>query len=98
MQVLQNRAARVITGVRYDNRITSSDLLQSLRWDTLHNGWLKLKSVPVYICIKPSMKIILLFKGIVVKCRDLDRGYKIRSNETDLALPKTKNKFPDAMF
>ena len=35
LQILQNRAARVIIGTRYD-RIRSSDLLQSLGWDTLH--------------------------------------------------------------
>ena len=36
LQMLQNRAARVIAGTRYDDRIRSSDLLQSLGWDTLH--------------------------------------------------------------
>ena len=48
LQILQNRAARVIMGTRYDDRIRSSDLLQSLEWDTLHVRWAKLKSVLLY--------------------------------------------------
>ena len=39
LQILQNRAARVIIPARYDNRIRSSDLLQSLEcmgYPTLH--------------------------------------------------------------
>ena len=41
LQVLQNRTARVIIGTRYDDRIRSSGLLQSLGWDTLHARWVK---------------------------------------------------------
>ena len=48
LQILQNRAARVIIGTRYDDRIRSSDLLQSLGWDTVHVRWAKLKSVLLY--------------------------------------------------
>ena len=48
LQILQNRAARVIIETRYDDRIRSSDLLQSLGWDTLHVRWAKLKSVLLY--------------------------------------------------
>ena len=55
LQILQNRAARVIMGTRYDDRIRSSDLLQSLGWDTLHVRWAKLK---MSYSIKSSMKII----------------------------------------
>ena len=36
LQILQNRAARGITGARYDDRIRSSDILQSLGWNTLY--------------------------------------------------------------
>ena len=48
LQILQNRAVRVIIGTRCDNKIRSSDLLQSLGWDTLHVRWAKLKSVLLY--------------------------------------------------
>jgi hypothetical protein len=45
LQMLQNRAARVITGTRHDDRIRS---FAKLRWDTLHVRWAKLKSVLMY--------------------------------------------------
>ena len=35
LQILQNRAARVMTGTRYEDRIRSSDLLKGLGWDNL---------------------------------------------------------------
>ena len=43
LQILQNRVARVIIGARYDYRIKSSDLLQSLGWDTIHIRWAKVE-------------------------------------------------------
>jgi hypothetical protein len=46
LQILQNRAARVITGTRYDDRIRSSDLLEGLGWDNLHAGWAKFEEYP----------------------------------------------------
>ena len=46
LQTLQNRAARVITGARYE--IRSNDLLESLQWDSLHVRRAKLKSVLLY--------------------------------------------------
>ena len=48
LQILQNRAVRVIIGTRCDDKIRSSDLLQSLGWDTLHVRWAELKSVLLY--------------------------------------------------
>jgi hypothetical protein len=43
LQILQNRAARVTTGARYDDRIRSSDLLEGLGWDNLHVSCIRCK-------------------------------------------------------
>jgi hypothetical protein len=48
LQILQNRAARVITGARYDDRIRSNDILEGLGWDYLHDRRAKLKSILMY--------------------------------------------------
>ena len=38
--MLQNHAARVITGARYDDRIRLSDLLEGLGWEVYMLGGL----------------------------------------------------------
>ena len=48
LQIQQNRAARVITGGRYHDRIRSSDLFEGLGWDNLHVRRAKLKSILMY--------------------------------------------------
>ena len=82
--MLQNRAARVIMGTRYDDRIRSSDLSQSLEWNTLHVRWAKLRSVLLYKILNVNYSPCL---------RDLDRRYYLRNHDMDLALPKPKTNF-----
>jgi hypothetical protein len=46
LQVLQNRAARVITGARFD--VNSANVLEDLQWSTLDVRLHRLKSVLMY--------------------------------------------------
>ena len=46
LQRFQSRAARVLTGGRYDNR--SADIIQTLSWDTLDARRLRVKSTLMY--------------------------------------------------
>ena len=75
LQILQNHAARVIMGTRYDDRIRSSDLLQSLGWDTLHVRWAKLKSVLLYKILNENYSPCL--RDMFVRLRDLNRQYNL---------------------
>ena len=94
LQILQNRAARVI-GTRYD-RIRSSDLLQSLGWDTLHVRWAKLKSVLLYKILNENYSPCL--RDTLVRLRDLNRQYNLRNHDMDIALPKPKTNFLKRSF
>ena len=96
LQILQNRAARVIMGTRYDDRIRSSDLLQSLGWDTLHVRWAKLKSVLLYKILNENYSPCL--RDMFVRLRDLNRQYNLRNYDMDLALPKPKTNFLKRSF
>ena len=60
---------------RYDDRIRSSDVLQSLGWDTLHVRWAKLKSVLLYKILNENYSPCL--RDTLVKLRDLKRRYNL---------------------
>ena len=96
LQILQNRAARVIIGTRYDDKIRSSDLLQSLGWDTLHVRWEKLKSVLLYEILNEYYSPCL--RDTLVRLRDLNRRYNLRNHDMDLALSKPKTNFLKRSF
>ena len=85
---VSNQAIRVI---HYDDRIRSSDLLQSLGWDTLHVRWAKLKSVLLYKILNENYSPCL--RDTLVRLRDLNRQYNLRNHDMDLALPKPKTNF-----
>ena len=89
-------AARVIMGTRYDDRIRSSDLLQSLGWDTLHVRWAKFKSVLLYKILNENYSPCL--RDMFVRLRDLNRQYNLRNYDVDLALPKPKTNFLKRSF
>ena len=96
LQILQNRAARVITGATYDDRIRLGDLLQMLGWDTLHVRWAKLKCVLLYKVLNQDYSPCL--GESLVRLTNLNRGYNLRNDETDLALPKPKTNFLKRSF
>ena len=96
LQILQNRAARVITGVTYHDRIRSKDLLQLLGWDTLHVRLAKLKCVLLYKVLNEDYSPCL--SESFVRLTNLNRGYNLRNDETDLALPKLKTNFLKRSF
>ena len=87
--MLQNHAARVITGARYEIRL--NDPLESLQWDSLHVRHVKLKSVLLYKVLKENL--VPCLRESFVRLRDLNRGYDLHNLETDLALPKLKTNF-----
>ena len=96
MQILQNRATRVIIRTGYDDRIRSSDLSQSLEWDTLHVRWAQLKSILLYKILNENFSLCL--RDTFVRLGDLNRQYNLRNYDMDLALPKPKTNFLKRSF
>ena len=94
LQVLQNRAARVITGARFDTN--SAKVLESLQWTTLDVRRDKLKSVFLYKVLNEQSAPSL--RQAFVKNKDLNREYNLRSNDNDLALPKPETNFLKRSF
>ena len=94
LQVLQNRAARVITGARFD--VNSANVLEDLQWSTLDVRRHRLKSVLMYKILNEQSAPSLREKFIKIK--DLNREYNLRSNDTDLALPKPKTNYLKRSF
>ena len=96
LQILQNRAARVITGATYDDRIRLEDLLQLLGWDTLHVRQAKLKCALLYKVLNEDY--LPCSSESFVRLINLNRGYNLQNDETDLALPKPKPNFLKRSF
>ena len=94
LQVLQNRAARVITGARFD--VNSANVLEDLQWSTLDVRCHRLKSVLMYKILNEQSAPSLREKFIKIK--DLNREYNLRSNDTDLALPEPKTNYLKRSF
>ena len=94
LQVVQNRAARILTGARFDTN--SADVLESLQWTTLDVRRDRLKSVLLYKILNEQSAPSL--RQAFVKNKDLNRDYDLRSNDNDLALPKPKTNFLKRSF
>ena len=94
LQVVQNRAARILTGARFDTN--SADVLESLQWTTLDVRCDRLKSVLLYKILNEQSAPSL--RQAFVKNKDLNRDYDLRSNDNDLALPKPKTNFLKRSF
>ena len=93
LQKFQNRAARVISGVNHETR--SSDVLESLGWETLDKRRLRNKAVMMYKILHdysaPNLK--QLFNK-----RNEDQTFEqLHSNErnncTDSTLPNPKTEY-----
>ena len=89
LQKLQNRAGRVIIGARFD--VSSANVLEDLQWSTLDVRRDRLKSVFMYKILNEQSAPSLGEKFIKIK--DLNREYNLRSNDSDLALPKPKTNY-----
>jgi hypothetical protein len=85
LQVLQNRAARVITGERFD--VNSANVREDLQWSTLDVRRHRLKSVLMYKILNEQSAPSLREKYIKIKVLIIE--YNLRSNVTDLNLKQT---------
>jgi hypothetical protein len=65
LQVLQNRAARVITGARFD--VNSANVLEDLQWSTLDVRRHRLKSILMYKILNEQSTPSLREKFIKIK-------------------------------
>jgi hypothetical protein len=92
LQVLQNR---VITGARFD--VNSANVLEDLQWSTLDARRHRLNGVLMYKILNQQSAPSLRAKFINIK--DLSREYNLRrSNDTDLALPKSETNYLKRRF
>ena len=89
LQKLQSRAARVITGAKYEER--SVDVLQGLGWEFLEKRLLKLKSIMMFKILHDQSAPIL--RNLFLKAEDCQDNYDLQSGDTDLALPKPNTNY-----
>ena len=82
LQVLQNRAARIITNSPYEVR--SYKILNKLGWENLEMRRNKQKSTLMYNIVKGNAPISL--KDLFVRSKELHE-YDLRSSAVDLKLP-----------
>ncbi len=94
LQVLQNSAARVITGARFD--VNSINVLEDLQWSTLDVRRHIYRYKMMYKILNEQSAPSLREKFI--KNKDLNREHNLRSNDTDLALPKPKTNYLKRSF
>ena len=92
--MLRNRAARVITGARFNTN--SAEVLESLQWTTLDVRRDKVKSVFLYKNLNEQSAPSL--RQAFVRNKDLNRDYNLWSNDNGLALPKPKTNFLKRSF
>ena len=88
LQVLQNRAARIITNSPYEVR--SYKILNKLGWDNLEMRRNKQKSTLMYNIVKGNAPISL--KDLFVRSKELHE-YDLRSSAVDLKLPLPHTEF-----
>ena len=94
--MLQNRAARVITGARLD--VNSANVLEDLQWSTFDVRRHRLKSVLMYKILNVIEQSAPSLREKFIKIKDLNREHNLRSNDTDLALPKPKTNYLKCSF
>ena len=88
LQVLQNRAARIITNSPYEVR--SYKILNKLGWDNLEMRRNKQKSTFMYNIVKGNAPISL--KDLFVRSKELHE-YDLRSSAVDLKFPLPHTEF-----
>ena len=85
LQKYQNRAARVISGASYETR--STDVLESLEWETLEKRRLRNKAVLMYKLNDHSAPNL---KQPFNKRNEAQISYNLRNNQADITLPNPK--------
>ena len=83
LQKYQNRAARVISGAGYETR--STDVLESLGWETLEKRRLRNKAVLMYKILNDHSAPNL--KQLFNKRNEAQTSYNLQNNQTDITLP-----------
>ncbi len=86
LQRFQNRTARVLTGADYD--ISSSELLEQLRWKNLETQHRSNKAVLVYNILNNGTAPCLRESFTVRSVNEND--YNLRNYDTDLSIPRPK--------
>ena len=89
LQKYQNRAARVISGAGYETR--STDVLESLGWETLEKRRLRNKAVLMYKILNDHSAPNL--KQLFNKRNEAQTSYNLRNNQTDITLPNPKTEY-----
>ena len=89
LQKYQNRAARVISGAGYETR--STDVLESLGWETLEKRRLRNKAVLMYKIFNDHSAPNL--KQLFNKRNEAQTSYNLRNNQTDITLPNPKTEY-----
>jgi hypothetical protein len=84
------------TTIYYLFDVNSANVLEDLQWSTLDVRRHRLKSVLMYKILNEQSAPSLREKFIKIK--DLSREYNLRSNDTDLALPKPKTNYLKRSF
>ena len=94
LQRFQSRAARVLTGANYN--IRSTDIIQTLSFDTLDARRLRAKSTLMYKILNDD-NALNLWNSFVRRNVD-PTDYHLRNSATDLTLPKPKREFLKRSF
>lgn len=94
LQKLQNRAARVISGVSYETR--SSDILQALSWKNVEERHKKNKSILMYKVLNNHTAPNL--RPSFIRMSESQNDYQLRNRETDLIIPKPKSEYLKKSF
>ena len=89
LQKYQNRAARVVSGATYETR--STDVLESLGWETLEKRRLRNKAVLMYKILNDHSAPNL--KHLFNKRNEAQTSYNLRNNQTDITLPNPKTEY-----
>ena len=94
LQKFQPRASNVITGETYD--IRSTDILNSLSWETLDNRRKKSNAVFMYKVLNdhaaPSLKESFCERNV------MQNRYNLRNSEYDLTIPKPRTEYLKRSF
>ena len=89
LQKYHNRAARVISGASYETR--STDVLESLGWETLEKRRLRSKAILMYKILNDHSAPNL--KKLFNKRNEIQTSYNLRNNQTDITLPNSKTEY-----
>ena len=88
-QKCHNRAARIISGASYET--LSTDVLESLGWETLEKRRLRSKAILMYKILNGHSAPNL--KKLFNKRNEIQTSYNLRNNQTDITLPNPKTEY-----